>query len=221
MADRQLLSSRDEARALVLAERQPRSTPQLQELIEKVRSRTIAAVLADPRVRERLQQARYRVLGADLREEKPTRRGASERRLAEVGLYDYDRNVLLVAIVDLRAGAVERIDEWPGRQPPPTDEEVAEATELLLASEQFASLRRREGVQVVALLARASSADGHRRYGHRVFMLTVWTPGDQPTRLAEAAVDLSTRTLVPVDEADPFSDRTDTSTPAPASKRRR
>jgi hypothetical protein len=221
MADRQLLSSREQARGLLLAQRQPQSTPALQELVERVRSRAIASVLSDSHVRERLQQTRYRVVGADWREEKPLGHGESERHVADVGLYDYDRNVLVVAVVDLRAGRVERIEERPGQQPPPAEEEVAEATELVLASDQFHSLRQQQGLQVVALPARAASIPDHRRHGHRVFMLTLWTAGDQPTRLGEAAVDLSSRALVPVDEADPLSGAADPSQAPEQSRTRR
>ena len=144
-----------------------------------------------------------------------------KRHVADVGLYDYDRNVLVVGVVDLRAGRVERIEERFGQQPPPAEEEVAEATELVLASDQFHSLRQQQGLQVVALPARAASIADHRLHGHRVFMLTLWTDGDQPTRLGEAAVDLSSRTLVPADEADPLSAGTIASqTPAPSRTRR-
>src|SRR5688572_18033704 len=101
MAKRPLVSRREQAQVLKLAEGQPKSTPALQALIETVRSRAIDAVMADSRVRARVAGVRHRVVGADLAFEKPTEDGRAERQLANVGVYDYDHDVLLVASVDL------------------------------------------------------------------------------------------------------------------------
>jgi len=221
MAKRPLVSRREQAQVLNLAEGQPKSTGALQALIETVRSRAIDAVMADSRVRERVAAVRYRVIGADLRIEKPTEDTRAERQLADVGVYDYDHDVLLVASVDLGAAAVLDVEERSGIQPPPADAEVDEAKELVLANEQYTALRRQAGLQVVALPGRASSMPEHRLYRHRVFMLTFWTAGEQPTKVGDAAVDLSARAVVSVAEADPLSAGQAVAPSASRSRRRR
>ena len=221
MAKRPLVSRREQAQVLSLAEGQPKSTRALQTLIETVRSRAIDAVMADSRVRERVAGVRFQVVGADLRVEKPAENGRPQEQLADVGVYDYDHDVLLVASVDLGAAAVLGVEERSGIQPPPTDAEVDEAKELVLANEQFASLRRQAGLQVVALPGRASSMPEHRLYRHRVFLLTFWTGGEQPTKVGDAAVDLSARAVVPVAEADPLSSDQGVASSTTRSRRRR
>src|SRR5262249_37425977 len=132
MPDRTLVSQREELRGIVLAQRQPKSDRVLRELIGKVGARVIDAVLKDPQVTERLARTRYRVVGADLREEKPIGDTKTARRLGEVGVYDYDRNVLVVPVVALRTGQVVTIDERRGIQPSLTPEEVMEAKNIAL-----------------------------------------------------------------------------------------
>jgi len=202
MPGRRLLSAREEVRGLQLAARQPESGQELGELIEKVRPRVLEAVLADPRVQERLAGTRYRMVGAGLREEKPDRDGEVAPRLAEVGVYEYDSDTLLVAVVDLRSGQVERLEERRDIQPPLTTQEVEEARAIVASNPQLARLKRVPASQIVALPSRASSIEGHRLAWHRCFNLTFWSGGRK--KLAEAAVDLSTRELVPLEDADPL-----------------
>lgn len=205
MEEQPLLTRREEARGLELARRQPRSAPTLQALIETVRARTVAAVLRNSQVPERLAGKRYRVVGTDLLEEKPAAEGQGARRFAQVGLYDYDQDALVVVRVDLRAGTVLEIEDRRGWQPPPTEEEIAEARELVLANRDFAALRRQHAeLQVVGLLGRASSLEGHPLHRHRIVLLTFWAGGEQATKVGEAAVDLSRRAVVPVIDADPI-----------------
>src|SRR5262245_5279134 len=104
-----LLSRREEARMLRLARSQPANAGELLELIEEIeeiKERTIEAVLAEERVQARIKGVRYRVLAADYREDKPMGDEKRPRRLAEVGLYDYDKDVLVVAVVDLLQGTL-------------------------------------------------------------------------------------------------------------------
>src|SRR5689334_3771729 len=123
MAQSTFLSKREELRGIALAARLPGSAEKLQDLIEKVKTRTIQGVVKDPKVEERLRGRRFSVVGAEIREEKP--RGAETKapRLAEVGIYDYDRNVLVVPVVDLLEGTVVDIEERAGVQPALTEEE--------------------------------------------------------------------------------------------------
>jgi len=202
MQERRLLSDREEAHALRLARSQPESAQELQELIERVRAAAVEVVLNDPRVQQRVADTRYGVVGADLRDDKPEGEGAPSLRLAEVGLYDYDRDALVVAVIDLRAGTVVGLEERAGVQPPLSAEEVAEAQRMVLQDPQFQSAAQHPDLQAVAFPARAGFSEGHQRYGHRVVTLTLWTGEEPPSKVAEAAVDLSRRELVSVAEAE-------------------
>src|SRR5215217_2156665 len=111
MAQDRLLTESEEARLTDLQQGQPESAAALQALIEEIKARTVRAALDDPQVAERRQGKRSRVVGTDLREEKPRDGERIETRLAEVGIYDYDDNVLIVPIIDLRNGVVAAIEE--------------------------------------------------------------------------------------------------------------
>jgi hypothetical protein len=92
---------------------------------------------ADPRLRERLMNVRSRVVTVDFPE------GAPETALGEVGFYDYDNDVLVVAVVDRFAGEVVELKERKA-SPPVTLEELAEVLELLTTpSDLRAALPRR------------------------------------------------------------------------------
>lgn len=202
MQERGLLTDREESHALRLARSQPESALELQQLIERVSLAAVDAVLNDPHVRERLADARHRVVGADLREDKPEGEDTPSPRLAEVGVYDYDHDALLVAIANLRTGEVVGLEERTGVQPPLSAEELAEAKHIVLQDPEFQSAAQHPDLQAVAFPARAAFSDGHRRYGHRLVTVTLWTGQEQSSKVAEAAVDLSRRELVPVAEAD-------------------
>ncbi len=203
MPDRTLVSRREELRGISLAQRQPKSARALRELIEKVKARVIESVLKDPQVRKRLAGTRYRVVGADMREEKPSGKTKTARRLGEVGVYDYNRDVLLVPIVDLRSGQVVTIEERRGIQPPLTAEELEDAKKIVLSDPAFRFLARHRELAVVAFPARPAFAESHPAFGHRCFALYFWTRGKQLKRLAAAMVDLSARQVVPGDPDDP------------------
>lgn len=196
MPERALIGEREERMALALAGRQPDSARKLAELAARLGERVIAAALADRKVGRRLAKTRYRVIGADYAEEKPTGRRAGEpTRLAEVGFYDYDRDVLVVAVVNPRSGRVVRIEEREGLQPPPSDQEVEHARELALSDHALKGLRRRRGLQVVAFTARAPQEERHDN--HRRVHLYFWSGGRHPELVGDAVVDLSAERIVP------------------------
>lgn len=215
MAQSALLSERDEARALKQMQNQPSSAGQLQALLERTAAKTVQMVSKDPKVKRRLEGSRFRVVGSDLgvamtglKEDKPKdeKRAAAKEAasgLAEVGIYDYDRNVLVVATVDLRGGAVVDVSERTGVQPPLTPEELEEARQLVLSDEGFRSLKKRSGLEVIAFPARAAFNQSHPAYGHRAFSVYFWTSGKRPQRVAEAVVDLSARRVYPWSEGNP------------------
>jgi hypothetical protein len=194
-----LVSNIEEARGLVLAGKQPQSSKALQSLIEKVRPRVVAAVLADPDVKRRLDGRRFRVVGGDLIDEKPPDGARTARRLAEIGIYDYDRNALHIAVVDLRRGTVVRVTERTGAQPPLTEEELAEAKEIALATPKLRSLRKLRGLQIAAVPSRQSFAEASPVRGHRCFALYFWAGGKKPKKVGQVAVDLSTRRALALD----------------------
>lgn len=204
MAVTELLSEREEMRALQLA-RRPKSAAALQNLFDKVKARATEVVLNDPKVKARLQGTRYRVMGGELRVEKPPDGRTMAGRVAQGGIYDYDRNVLVVAVVDLRAGRVLGIEEWPDVQPPITPEELEEAKQIVFSDKQYASLKKSRP-EVAAFPSRAITMPDHPGYGHRCFTLYFWSRGK---RIGHAVVDLSMQRLVPgVDEPGfPASDR--------------
>lgn len=205
MAQSKLLTESEESRLTVLAQGQPKSAKALQALIEKIKTRTVRAALGDPQVAKRLEGKRSRVVGTDFREEKPRDGEKIAPRLAEVGIYDYDDNVLIVSIIDLRKGVVAAIEERREYHPSLAAEEIEEAKNIALAHPEFQSLREYSELEVVAFPARAAVTESHPGFGHRCVTLYFWTGGQQPQRVSQAVVDLSTQTVVPGDaEGEPF-----------------
>lgn len=197
MAQTTFLSKREELRGIALAARLPGSVEKLQDLIEKVKTRTIQAVVKDPKVEERLRGRRFSVVGAEIREEKPRGAEKSAPRLAEAGIYDYDRNVLVVAVVDLLEGTVVDIEERSGVQPALTEEEREQGKRIVFSNPQFQSLKKRSQLEVVTLPARVAFTESHPSYRHRCFEFYFWTGGRQPRKVAQAIVDLTTNQVVP------------------------
>jgi Cu2+-containing amine oxidase len=192
-----LLSRRDEVRLLRLARSQPATAGELLELIEEIKERTIEAVLAEERVRARMKGVRYRVLAADYREDKPTGEEKRPRRLAEVGLYDYDKDILVVAVVDLHQGTVLAIEERPGVQPPVTEDEIKAASELITSSHQHHARLNQPGTAVVAFPT-PRYIEGHARERHRCVTLYFSPgPGQNETQIT---VDLMAEEVVSQEE---------------------
>jgi hypothetical protein len=191
-----MLSGTDEAELLRLASSQPESAGELTELLERLKQEVAVVALDDERVRERLADTRHRVLTADYREDKAD---ADEvRRLAEIGVYDYDNDVLVVAVVDLRSGAVTEVSEREGVAPPITAEELEEARELVAGVSGVRSALTRSRARVVAFptpsYAFETNPDAQR---HRGCVLYGRELGGET---ASVVVDLSARRVVPDDE---------------------
>jgi hypothetical protein len=187
-----LVSRRDEARALRLARSQPESLPELMELTAQLKSRATEIALGDRRVRARLEGVRFRVLAVDYREEKDA--AGQLLRFGDVAVYDYDRDVLILASVDARSGEVAEVREGTGA-PPITDEERDEAIRLAAdaASPDQAVVRRR--AQVVAFPTPTYAFDAEPdRMGHRGCTLYVRAGRGG---VAAVTVDLSAREVVP------------------------
>jgi hypothetical protein len=193
MDERAVLSAQDWRRLAGLALGRPPTPARVASLVERVRTKSVDRALADAKLAARLRDRRHRVIGADLRIDKPARPRAQPRLLGEVGIYDYEDDVLLVAFVDTKNGRVVEVEERPGIQLEPTDDEVEEAVDIALAADR--ALARRRSLDVVAHPAHLVGipATLHR---HRLVQLYFWAGRRRPEQVGEAIVDLSARSVV-------------------------
>jgi Cu2+-containing amine oxidase len=205
MPQQPLLSPVEESKVRRLAQ-EPKQARSLTKLLEAIERRAIEAALRSKQVSDRLKGTRHEVVAIDLPAFEPSpaaKRAAGEGKqtspMAEIGVYDYDRNVLVVPIVDLRSGTVRTIDERRGLQPALTARELAEAKRIVFADRRNRALRQNAGLQVTSFPVRAAFLEGHANYGHRCFVFYFWTGGKRPRKVGQAVVDLSTGQLVPVD----------------------
>ncbi len=190
-----LLSRREEAQALQLVASQPKSGAKLKKLLELIKSRVVNAVLTEDRVKERLATVRHRVLAVDYREDKPDR-DRKPFRMAEVAIYDYDRDVLVVAAVDLRTGSLVELYEREGVAPPITNDELDGARRLVSAERpELRTALRRKGAPVVAFPTPSYAFDAYPdRRRHRGCTVYV---GEGRNRSRAVTVDLSAGRVVP------------------------
>ena len=132
-------------------------------LIDSVRQRIISFVAESAQLRNIVGDNRYRVLGADFRVDDADlkKRGTLPAGTAVVGIYDYDRDVLLSVVVNLRRGDLIKVEEHPGVQPPPSLEEEQDAAALALNDYEFARRTRGKRLETVVLPAREASAEEH------------------------------------------------------------
>jgi hypothetical protein len=205
MARQLLLSAKEESKVRRLAQ-EPRKAASLIKLLDKIGRLAIETALRNKQVSDRLSGTRHEVVGIDLPVFAPAtavKRGTDDEKqtspMAEIGVYDYDRNMLVVPIVDLRAGTVTKIDERHGLQPPLTRREIAEATRIVFADTRNPALKQSARLQVASFPVRATFMEGHPYYGRRCFVLYFWTGGDRPRKVGHAVVDLSARQMVPVE----------------------
>jgi len=210
MAQNSLLNEREEATALRHMKNQPASAEKLKALLDKVTVRAAQAASKDDKVTKRLEGRRSRVLGTDLaapgedqKADEPDETKRHGIRSARVGIYDYDRDVLVLATVDLRDASVAHVAELKGVQPPITPEELEEAKQLVLSDPAFQHLKRRTAMETTAFPSRTASVPTHPAQGHRTFDLFFWTGGKQPKRVGEAIVDLSAGRVYPWTEERP------------------
>lgn len=193
-----LLTRKEEIRGVRLARAYPESR-ELSRLVASVRRRVMGFAAKAPEVRQIIGNRRHRLLGADLYVEQVEldRQGILRPRHAEVGIYDYDQDVLVSVIVDLKRGRVVRVEKHPGFQPPPSRDEEREAEGLALKNRTVARRIGGKRVRAVVLPAREASTEGHPSYGHRVVEVTFWTRGRRPEQVAgPVVVDLSRRALI-------------------------
>ena len=176
-----------------LARSQPASAGELLDFIEDIKDRHLGAVLAEERVRARMKGAQHRLMGVDFRLDKP-KGNEPCAWLADVGIYDYDKDVLVVAVVDLRKGAVVAVEERPGVQPPVTEEELAAATRLVPTSHAHHARLNQPGTTVVAFPT-PRYVESHARAKNRCVTLYF---SDEPE--AQVTLDLKANQVVPQEE---------------------
>ncbi len=110
----------------------PRPAP-FDALSVEEQERAIALALGDPAVDSALS-ARFEVIGASLRTDKADMLQADPPRLADVQLYDYERDVVVWLVVDLDLGFVRAELPVPaGYAPPLTAGEMLRAGALARA----------------------------------------------------------------------------------------
>jgi len=193
-----LVTRREEVRALKLARGQPETTKELDAFLAEIAARITQFAKADPRVRDRLDGVRSRVLTVDYREDKPDQ-GDRPLRYGEVGFFDYDNDVLVVAVVDPFAAEIVDVVE---RQvsPPITLEELAEALDLLTRRKSTlqAALKRRRARKAAFPTPTYAFVERSGREGHRGCVLYVESEG----RVLHGVVDLSARQVAPDKDLD-------------------
>ena len=191
-----LLPKDVEVRALRLLQTKEGPSKGFLQIWTRVQSQTVQFVLNQEATKKRFQDVRYAVVGADLRIDRGSFRGKLPPRIGEVGVYDYDHNVLLVFAVDLRKRTLLEVEERKGLQPPITDAELREAKDLALTDNAYRSLRKKRSLQVTAFVARVCFLEDHPACGHRVFTVVFWSAGKNAERLGTAVVDLSDRKVL-------------------------
>jgi hypothetical protein len=146
----------------------------------------------------------YRILGAQLRIDKPVKAGKVPDRMVGVLVVDYGKRRNVEVLVDSR-GKVAQVLDLMGAQPAYTRDEIAEARAIAEQDSRVARHARRKG-SFTSEFGPERATDNARRIGLRY---AVVDKGRISGALAHAIVDLSMRRLVYFDEtlAEPESRR--------------
>ena len=137
----------------------------------------------------------YRILGAELRIDKPAQPGKLPDRMVAVVIVDYGGKRHLHVLVNA-SGAVAKVEDLTGSQPPFSTDEIAEARAIAEQDSRVARHLGREGL-FVSDFGPAPAPDYARRVGLRYVVLN---QGRIIGSLALAIVDLSARKLVEFEE---------------------
>jgi hypothetical protein len=197
MAMARWLSDDEEALQRRLMGSQPESSGELTEFLERLASRITGAAMQDSRLRQRLSGVRHEVLAVDYREDKPVE-GEPPSRAAEVGIYDYDRDVLVVAAFDLYSGVVFELYEREQAAPPIAPTEAERARDLARELPAMGEAIQRDDSDMVAFPSPCYAFEANpRRARHRG--CTLYATGREGEVLS-VTVDLSAMEIVPDDE---------------------
>ena len=186
-----MLTRTEEAEESHLASSQPESAGKYATFLETLRGRVLKTALANKQVQKRLAGVRHRLLAIDFHQEK---HAAGMIRLAAVGFYDYDRDTLVVASINLHDSSLAGLDDHPGAAPPISGEELTEARQIA-ATAPGAGEALGAGAAVVAFPAPSYTfAPNSPRVGHRGCLLYV---SEEKAGTSLVTVDLSAREVVP------------------------
>lgn len=136
----------------------------------------------------------YRVLGAELRIDKPSDGGKIQRTLG-VLILDYGNRRNFEVLVDA-VGKVVRIVDLLGAQPAYTSDEIKEARGIAEQDSRVARIAKTNGA-FVSEFGPERTSDNARRIGLRYAVVE----RQIPRVLAHAIVDMSARKLVHVEES--------------------
>lgn len=185
-----LVSREEEQEARELSRSFQASPDEYEAMADRFRERVVDFVLEASEVAGRLAEVRHEVIGADLypvdvTEEEPLQ----PLRMGEVAIYDYEADVLLSVIVDLRATSIERVEEYGSVQPMATLDERDGAVDL--AREYLDDLEARVSPLHVSL------PEDDPRHGHRILEVVFTPDEDGPGGpITSVFVDLSREEIV-------------------------
>jgi hypothetical protein len=185
-----LITQEEEQEALELAREFLERPDEYETMADRFRDRVVEFVLESTEVSDRLADRRHRIVGADFYPVDMDAEAALQPlRMGEVAIYDYEADVLLSAIVDLRASTVERVVEYERVQPLATEEDRDEAIELARAY--------LEELEATVSSLHVSLPEDHPRHGHRILEVVFGPGGDRgDDPFTSVFVDLSVREIV-------------------------
>jgi len=137
----------------------------------------------------------FRIFGAELRINKPSKPGTIPLRMVGVLVVDYGKRRNLEVLVDA-SGKVVRVDDLRGAQPAYISEEIKEAREIAEQDSRVVRFAKMKG-SFVSEFGPERASDNARRIGLRYAIVDKGRAGRV---LAHAIVDLSARQLVHFDE---------------------
>jgi hypothetical protein len=113
------------------------------------------------------EEGRFRIIGAELKIEKPPRRGATPKRLIQVFIVDYANPRNLGVIIDSRGRMLE--SRALTFQPTFADDEISEARAIAERDARVSAIAKRRRTSVNTFTPREAAERGHRIIGLRYF----------------------------------------------------
>ena len=178
-----------------------RLKPVLAPLSKAEESRSIKSAVASLFPGRSNPKARFRVLGAELRIEKPPERDTVPRRLIQVFIADYGNGRNVGVTVDGKGKIVESLTL--DFQPNFHADEVYEARQIAERNERVRRLAKTRGAFTGTFAPHQAAENGHRMIG---LHYATTERGGQTKPLGFAVVDLYTSEIVVLDVADTVGD---------------
>lgn len=167
--------------------------PLLAPLSKQEERRSVECVLSHLRAElESAAKPRFRVLGVEVRIEKPETPKATPRRLIRVLVADYGNKRTLDVLVD-RSGNIAQAENYRGFQPAFHTDEIQAAREIAQCDPRVASLTKRRDYFVTAFGPEKTRPGGSRKIGLR---FTLARKGQGTSVLVSVTVDLCERKVI-------------------------